>query len=455
MPTIWLAHASAACERDRRALSQALAARGWSTSAEGGSAGVVVLRPADVHAAATLIASARQDGTERVLGVVLTDEAVLADTGWALLSEGATDVVAWNGGAVDVVVARLERWRSVEALLAQPAVQQAAVGHSPAWTALLRQLVEVAAFTDASVLLLGESGTGKELLARLIHALDARTTKRDLVVVDCTTLSAELAGSELFGHERGAFTGAANPREGAFSLAHDGTLFLDEVGELPAALQPQFLRAVQERTFKPVGANVWHRTRFRLVCATHRDLGEQVRAGDFRHDLYHRIASWTFRLPPLRERPQDVLPLARHFVRELRPEAPPPFDPAVEDFLLRRDYPGNIRELRQLVTRVVHRHVGPGPISIGAIAEQDRPADRQAADWRDHRLESAIQHALTLGIGLKEIGRGATDVAVRLVVEQEQGNLQRAARKLGVTDRALQLRRGSARDKSDGRDEPM
>ncbi|WP_241759318.1 sigma 54-interacting transcriptional regulator [Pyxidicoccus parkwayensis] len=416
---------------------------------------MVVLAPSDVHAAATLIASARQDGTERVLAVVLTQAQVPAETSWVLLSEGATDVVAWSGGPVDVIVARLERWRAVEALLRQPVVQDTAVGHSPAWTALLRQVVEVAAFTDASMLLLGESGTGKELLARLVHALDTRMSKRELVVVDCTTLSSELAGSELFGHERGAFTGAASQREGAFSLANDGTLFLDEVGELPASLQPQFLRAVQERTFKPVGGNAWQRTRFRLVCATHRDLREQVRTGGFRNDLYHRLASWTFRLPPLRERAQDILPLARHFVRELRPEAPPPFDPAVEDFLLRRDYPGNIRELRQLVTRIVHRHIGAGPITLGAIAEQDRPMERRMTDWRDHRLESAIQHALVLGVGLKEIGRGATDVAVRLVVEQERGNLQRAARKLGVTDRALQLRRGAARDKADGLDEPM
>src|SRR6185295_226461 len=150
---------------------------------------------------------------------------------------------------------------------------------------------------------------GKELLARVIHALDPRPDKGELVVLDCTTIVPELSGSEFFGHERGAYTGAVGPRDGAFALAHGGTLFLDEIGELPLALQAQLLRVVQEGTYKRVGGNAWHKASFRLVCATNRDLKEEVARGRFRGDLYHRLATNASRLPPLRDRVEDILVL--------------------------------------------------------------------------------------------------------------------------------------------------
>src|SRR5205085_578959 len=198
------------------------------------------------------------------------------------------------------------------------------------------QVIEIALFSDGSVLLLGESGTGKELLARLVHTLDPRPDKGELVVLDCTTVVPELAGSEFFGHERGAFTGAAASRDGAFALADRGTLFLDEVGELPLALQAQLLRVVQERTYKRVGSNVWKQTNFRLICATHRDLRQDVAAGRFRGDFYHRIASRVCRIPALRERRDDILPLTEHFLRELGGDAEPGFDPGVGELLAQR-----------------------------------------------------------------------------------------------------------------------
>src|SRR5690606_31880967 len=136
-----------------------------------------------------------------------------------------------------------------------------------------------------------------------------------LVILDCSTIVPELAGSEFFGHERGAFTGALITREGAFALADGGTLFLDEIGELPLHLQVQLLRVIQEGTYKKVGSNTWKSTRFRLICATNRDLSEEVKKGRFRADLFYRIASWTFHLPPLRERKEDILPLALHFLK--------------------------------------------------------------------------------------------------------------------------------------------
>jgi transcriptional regulator with GAF, ATPase, and Fis domain len=201
---------------------------------------------------------------------------------------------------------------------------------------------------------------------------------------------------------------------------------------------------VQERTYKRVGSNSWQRTDFRLICATNRDLLREVESGRFRHDLYYRIASWVVHLPPLRERLEDILPLARHFLRELLPaDTPVDLDHAVCEYLLKRSYPGNVRDLKQLIYRIGCRHVGPGPITAGDIPEDERPSLVQDGgdDWHDPSLEQAVRRALALGMGLREISRAATDIAVRIAVSDEKGNLQRAARRLQVTDRALQMRR--------------
>jgi len=396
----------------------------------------------DELAARTLCEMNRQ-GRARVLVLHAGPRQLASAKIWELLRAGAADVMRWEAG-VDVaqaVAARLRRWAAVEALMGTKAVQKRLIGSSPKWLAILRELVEVAAFTDSPLLLTGESGVGKEEAARLVHALDSRADKPDLVVLDCTTVVPEVAGSEFFGHERGAFTGAAAGRDGAFALADGGTLFLDEVGELPLSLQAQLLRVIQERTFKRVGANVWQRTDFRLVCATNRNLPEEVESGRFRRDLYHRIAAWSCRLPALRERTGDVLPLAQHFLRELLPEAVPELTPAVREFLISREYPGNTRELRQLMMRIGKRHVGRGPITVGDIPPDDWGAAPEAGAFPDSGFESAVARALELGIGLKEIGRVASDTAIRLALHGEDGNLQRAARRLGVTDRALQIRR--------------
>ncbi|QSQ18290.1 sigma-54-dependent Fis family transcriptional regulator [Myxococcus landrumensis] len=390
----------------------------------------------------------RLNAATRVLAVATTEKALGEGACWRLLLEGAADVIAWEGShdAVAEVSARLERWHDVDRIIDSPEVQRRLVGRSPSWLPVLRQIVEVATFTDASVLLLGESGTGKEEVARLIHALDRRPHKGDLVTLDCTTVVPELSGSEFFGHERGAFTGAAGIRDGAFALAHEGTLFLDEVGELPLALQAQLLRVVQEHSYKRVGSNTWQHADFRLVCATNRELSEEVSQGSFRRDFFHRISSWVCRLPPLRERPEDILPLALHFLRTMRPDVELALDPRVRDYLIQRSYPGNIRELRQLMGRICKRHVGSGPITVGDIPSDELPSLEGLGEWRDQSFARGIQQALTMGMGLKEIGRSASEMAIRLVLEEEEGNLQRAARRLGVTDRALQLRRAQQED---------
>ena len=395
-----------------------------------------------------LLRDLTRDRLQHVMAVALSREA-LNGSAWQLLQAGAADVFVWSGAdaMTRVIQARVQRWLEVDNLLDSPLIKDNLVGDSPIWRATLRRLVEVAKFSTAPVLLVGESGTGKELIARLIHKLDTRPDKRNLITVDCTTVMSDLAGSEFFGHERGAFTTAVAAREGAFALANGGTLFLDEVGELPPRLQAELLRVIQEHTFKRVGSNVWQTTNFRLICATNRDLIAESARGRFRRDFYYRIAAWVFRIPPLRERVGDILSLTHHFIRQLRPDDPPPeLDELVRDYILRREYPGNVRDLKQLVTRIMTRHVGPGPITAGDIAEDERPSDDQEQkDWCDDFFENSIKRALGLGLSLKEIATAAADTAIRLAVDSEEGRgrVKRAAQRLGITERALQMHRAS------------
>jgi transcriptional regulator with GAF, ATPase, and Fis domain len=342
-------------------------------------------------------------------------------------------------------VARLERWREIDGLVESPLVQDNLVGRSVPWVGAMRRLVEMVRFTDDPILILGETGTGKELAARLVHSLDRRVPKRSLIVVDCGTIAPELSGSEFFGHERGAFTGAMSAREGAFAAAGGGTLFIDEIGDLPVGLQPELLRAVQEHTYKRLGSNHWQQVDFRLVSATNHDLIEDVAAGRFRRDLFYRIASLCVTLPPLRDRPEDVLPLSRHFVAQCHVGSDPPeIDAAVAGYLVRRSYPGNVRDLKHLMGRIMHRHVGHGPITPGDVPDDERPADERLPDWRGVAFEASIRRAVIQGVDLRDIGRAATEAAINIAVEVE-GSVHGAARRLRVTDRTLQIRRAARR----------
>jgi transcriptional regulator with GAF, ATPase, and Fis domain len=388
------------------------------------------------------------EGRRCVIGIAASENCPASSGDWDLLRAGVSDVLVWSDAEriARQVKARFERWLAIERLMSEPAVTDLVVAKSPAWRKVLRDIAEIARFSDATVLILGETGTGKEVVARLIDLLDSRPDKRDLVVLDCSAVVPELSGSEFFGHERGAFTGALTERDGAFALANGGSLFLDEIGELPLTLQAQLLRVVQERTYKRVGGNSWRRTVFRLICATNRDLLDLVRRGTFRADLYYRIAGCICKVPPLRERLEDIIPLAEHFLREAHPDKEPPeFDDCVRDYLLRREYPGNVRDLQQLVSRLVYRQASDRTISIGCIPPDERPVFEDNAAWLDCHFERPIQRAVLLGAGLKEISRAAEDVAIRYATEKENGNLQRAACCLGVTDRALQLRRANGR----------
>jgi transcriptional regulator with GAF, ATPase, and Fis domain len=394
-------------------------------------------------------------GRERVIAIAESRHCPNGTGDWDLLRAGASDVLLWSDPdrVARQIKARFERWLSVEQLMEEPTVSELVVAKSPIWRIILRDIVEIARFGDATVLIQGESGTGKEVVARLIHLLDSRPNKRDLVVLDCSSVVPELSGSEFFGHERGAFTGAMTERHGAFALANGGTLFLDEIGELPLPLQAQLLRVIQERSYKRVGGNAWCKTAFRLVCATNRDLLDSIGRGAFRADLYYRIAGYVCKLPPLRERLEDIIPLAEHFLRQVYPDGQSvELDAAIRKYLLRREYPGNVRDLQQVVSRCMHRAAGDGTITIGCVPSDERPVlepDQRA--WLDFNFERPIQRAVLFGAGLKEIGHAAEDVAIRYATDEENGNIQRAACRLGVTDRALQLRRANRRQMSDAK----
>ncbi len=216
---------------------------------------------------------------------------------------------------------------------------------------------------------------------------------------------------------------------------------------LPLTMQAELLRVIQEGTYKRVGADQWHKTSFRLVCATNRDLDAELAAGRFRLDLLHRLAANVVRLPPLRERAGDVLPLFAHFLAEAV-GSELELHPAVVELLQQRDYPGNVRDLRQLALRVAVRYVGPGPVAPGDMPEEERPPG--IAPSSEHSatglLDQSVAAALRAGCGYREIRDAAADSAVRLAVEWAGGNLQAAAQKLGVTDRMLQQRRAVSRN---------
>ena len=228
------------------------------------------------------------------------------------------------------------------------------VGRSGGLRSILAQ-VEAVAHTNATVLITGETGTGKEVIARAIHELSSRHNS-NLVKVNCAAMPAGLLESELFGHERGAFTGAVNSHVGRFALADRGTLFLDEIGDMPLELQPKLLRVLQEREFEAVGSTRTTKVDVRVVAATNRDLRQMVQGREFREDLYYRLNMFPIYLPPLRERKRDIPEFVRYFVEHFASSMDKTIDTIPEDtmrVLVRHSWPGNIRELQNYVARGV------------------------------------------------------------------------------------------------------
>src|SRR5258708_11008980 len=235
------------------------------------------------------------------------------------------------------------------------------------------QQIETVASTDAAVLLLGETGTGKELFARLIHSLSARRGQQ-MVRADCALIPAGLLENELFGHERGAFTGAVARSIGRIELANKGTLFLDEVGDIPLELQSKLLRVLQEREFERLGSSQTIRVDFRLVAATNRNLAEMVGNGQFRRDLYYRLCVFPIDIPPLRERTEDIPMLVWHYVKKYAQQMNKQVEnilPEDMEALVHHGWPGNVRELQNIVERSMIVSAG-GVLAISCPAGPKR-----------------------------------------------------------------------------------
>jgi formate hydrogenlyase transcriptional activator len=304
------------------------------------------------------------------------------------------------------------------------------VGVSPALRQVLQQ-VETVAPTDSAVLILGETGTGKELIARAIHDL-SRRKDRTFVKLNCAAIPMGLLESELFGHEKGAFTGAITQRVGRFELAHNGTVFLDEIGEIPLELQPKLLRVLQEGEFERLGSTRTIRSNARLVAATNRDLASMVEEQTFRSDLFYRIHVFPVRVPPLRERPEDIPVLVRHFAQQFARRNNKAIETIHSDMmnsLVRYHWPGNVRELQNVMERAVILSTGPVlrvPLSdLQARLPADRPQKTETLE------EAQRKHILTALEEAKWVVGGANGAAARLGMNRS--TLQFRMRKLGIS----------------------
>lgn len=311
-------------------------------------------------------------------------------------------------------------------------LEEEVVGHSPAFLNVLNQ-VRIIAKSDSVTLIQGETGTGKEVIARSIHTQSLRSNG-PFVKLNCAAIPSPLLESEFFGHERGAFTGAVSQTQGRFEQADKGTLFLDEIGDLPLELQPKLLRALQEQEFERLGSGRTIRVNVRVVAATNQNLAQLVSARQFRADLYYRLNVIPIHLPPLRERCEDIPGLVEHFVRKFSVR----FNKTIEtipdevlEFLKFYDWPGNIRELQNVIERAVV--LSPGTVLRPALAELKNVAKREsttaartlAAAEKDHILEVLEQTKWLIG--------GQRGAAARLGLPRT--TLIHKMRKLGIEPR--------------------
>ena len=323
---------------------------------------------------------------------------------------------------------------------AQAAMGDLVAGESPAMRQVLEMVDKVAQATDTTVLIQGESGTGKELIADLIHRRTPRRSTEPFVEINCASVPEALLESELFGYERGAFTDAKQQKRGLFEEADGGTLFLDEVGELPSNTQAKLLKVLEDTTFRRLGGTRDLTVDVRVVAATNKDLAAEVRRGVFRLDLYHRLDVFHIRVPPLRERREDILPLARHFLAKFAARLRKPasrFAPETEQRLARYDYPGNVRELRNLIERSVilsgDDEINPGCLVISG--EALLPAGPGAAGSGP---SPAQDHANFFSVPLDEGGRPPSLASlerayIARLLEFAGGNRTQVARLLGVS----------------------
>ncbi|MBL8388762.1 MAG: sigma 54-interacting transcriptional regulator [Hydrogenophaga sp.] len=330
----------------------------------------------------------------------------------------------------------VEKMEPLRVAQGQPAAQ-GLIGRSPAFKRMLSLVARVAP-SRATVLLLGESGTGKELVARAIHEASPRATK-PLVAVDCSSLPETLFESELFGHERGAFTGATAAKGGLVEAASGGTLFLDEVGDIPLPMQVKLLRLLETGTYRRVGSTELRHADIRVVSATHRDLDHLIAEGRFREDLYHRLSTFPILLPPLRERQGDMALLAPALLERVAAPRRLSLSPAALARLEAQPFPGNVRELRNLLERtallcdgdLIDEQQVEDAIATGRVPSRAGRAGLPGA------LVPASLPAPGTPLPTGDVLRAAEREALRAVVAAHQGNRAALAARLGISERSL------------------
>ena len=300
----------------------------------------------------------------------------------------------------------------------QPSADDRLIGSSPAMREV-HKLIGLAALSDANVLVQGETGTGKEEVAQAIHR-HGECARRPFVAVNCAAIPAQLLESELFGHVRGAFTGALTARAGKFKEADGGSIFLDEIGDMALTMQGKILRVLQERRIAPVGAGTSQPVNVRVLAATHRDLIAMVKEGTFRKDLFYRLNVVRINLPPLRERGADILLLAEHFLRQLAPESTTPkvLSPRASEALLVHPWPGNVRELRNVIQQAIVT------VRSSAIARRDLALEE--VDGSEDSLDALL--ALPFTEAIRRLEKLLLERALRAAA----GNRAEAARQLGI-----------------------
>lgn len=321
------------------------------------------------------------------------------------------------------------------------------VGQSAAMVELFQSVLRIGGLSQLPVLLTGETGTGKEMFARALHQLDPRRAKGPMVAVNCAAIAAGVAESEFFGHRRGAFTGAEQDRKGLFRAADHGVLFLDEVNELDPGLQAKLLRVLQDGRITAVGDEREITVDVRIIAATNRDLPELVREGRFRADLYHRLNVLTLKIPPLRDRPEDVAPLVEHFIRKHQASAGAAAAGAGEEFLeaLRRhELPGNVRQLENIVRWVLANREGAGALSLRDLpvdvlnglappAAFPMPAPPPPAGERGYFEGLLDLYESNLARAVEHCERLLLEAALQRV----KGNQTKAAQMVGITPRSI------------------
>ncbi|MFQ5543414.1 MAG: sigma-54-dependent transcriptional regulator [Nitrospiria bacterium] len=439
----------------RRVLSAHLKQQGWEVSeAVDGEHALSHLKDERFHLMISDIKMPKLDGLSLLnqtikqcpqLPVILITAHGSIETAVSAMKEGAFDFVTKpfdQGELLDVVrkgLATSSRREKKAKLELSRGQKSGIIGESPKILSLLDLIARVAD-SPSSILIVGETGTGKELVARMLHQNSSRKDQA-FIPVNCGAIPEHLLESELFGYERGAFTGAMTSKPGRMELADGGTLFLDEIAELPKMMQVKILRAIQEQTFERVGGLKTIRVNLRIISATHQNLKEEINAGNFREDLFYRLNTVCLQVPPLRDRKEDLPLLIEHLVEKSNIRLNKTVEQVSQeasDVLLKYDYPGNIRELENTIEHGVLLSTGP------MLQLEDLPEEIQSASGQSLVSKGSASSLLEEGANLKtrmKSVKGELEQKIILdALKKTGGNVTRAAKNLGLSRKGLQLK---------------